>query len=136
MPCIVYSLTYFYALLEPYLFYTHIFSCYLEKIFMQVFYENDRKSMLGGCFSFLVISNFSMRTDLLLLHMLELDVIFLHSMFLLFFHYYFFNKKKGEWGRCNTKVFFFFFICIAFQISHVFLSNISVLCTLMKYVYI
>lgn len=57
-------------------------------------YEDDKKSRSGDCFSVLVILNFSMRTCLLLPHMLELDFIFFpDSIFLLFFCYL--KKKKN-----------------------------------------
>jgi hypothetical protein len=39
--------------------YPHIFSSCLEKFFLQVFDGDDRKSMSDGCFSVLVILNFS-----------------------------------------------------------------------------
>jgi hypothetical protein len=41
------------------LFYPHIFPCCLEENFLQVFDEDDKKSMSGSCFSVLVIPNLS-----------------------------------------------------------------------------
>jgi len=70
--------------------------------------------MSGGCFSVLVISNFFMRTGLLLPHMLELDfILFSEKHVFVVFVVFFSNQKKGG-GRC-----------IFFQISYVFLPDIS-----------
>lgn len=87
--------------------------------------------MSGGCFSVLVTPNLSLRTFLLLPYMLGLDFIFFpDSMFLLFFLYLFLNIKKKNGGKvagCSLQV---------FQISHVFLSDISIDCALVEYDYI
>jgi hypothetical protein len=53
-------------------------------------------------------------------------------MFLFFFCLFFFNKKKKKKIGGEDEDFFF----IAFQILHVFLPDISVHCTLIKYAYI
>jgi len=47
--------------------------------------------------------------------------------------YWFSKKKKKIWGK---DVKFYFFLLIAFQILHVFLPDISVHCSLIKYAYI
>jgi hypothetical protein len=54
-------------------------------------------------------------------------------MFLFFFCLFFFNKKKKKKKIGGEDEDFFF---IAFQILHVFLPDISVHCTLIKYAYI
>jgi hypothetical protein len=77
-----------------------------------------------------------MRTGLALPYMLGIDVIsFSISMSLLFFPVSFFQQKKinnlGEKMRN-----FICFLLIAFQILHVFLPDILVHCTLIKYAYI
>jgi hypothetical protein len=61
--------------------------------------------------------------------MLELQfVLFLNSMFLLFVHYFFSTKKKmGKDADCPLQV---------FQLSHVFLTAISIYCAMINYVYI
>jgi len=75
-----------------------------------------------------------MRTSLALPYMLGLDVIsFSISMSLLFFCLLDFNKKKKKIGE---KMRNFIFLFIAFQILHVFLSDISVHYALIKYAYI
>jgi hypothetical protein len=76
-----------------------------------------------------------MRTGLVLPYMLGLGVIsFSISMFLLFFCLLVFNKKKKK--NCGEDAEFLFFLLIAFQILHVFLPDISVHCTFIKYAYI
>jgi len=68
----------------------------------------------------------SLRTGLILLHMLGLYIVsFPHNMSLLFFYLFFFF--------C---LFFFFFLLIAFQISYVFLPDITVHCALIEHAYI
>jgi hypothetical protein len=49
-----------------------IFFCCLEKI-LKVFHGDDRISTSSGCFSILVILSLSLRTGLILPHMLGLD---------------------------------------------------------------
>jgi hypothetical protein len=50
--------------------------------------------MLGGCFSVLVFLNLSLRINLILPHMLGLDIVsYPHIMSLLFFCLFFFFKK-------------------------------------------
>jgi hypothetical protein len=74
-----------------------------------------------------------MRTGLALPYMLGLDVIsFSKSMSLLFLCLLVFNKKK----KIGEKMRNFIFLLIAFQILHVFLSDISVHYALIKYAYI
>jgi hypothetical protein len=74
-----------------------------------------------------------MRTGLALPYILGLDVIsFSKSMSLLFLCLLVFNKKK----KIGEKMRNFIFLLIAFQILHVFLSDISVHYALIKYAYI
>jgi hypothetical protein len=74
-----------------------------------------------------------MRTGLAFPYILGLDVIsFSKSMSLLFLCLLVFNKKK----KIGEKMRNFIFLFIAFQILHVFLSDISVHYALIKYAYI
>jgi hypothetical protein len=74
-----------------------------------------------------------MRTGLAFPYILGLDVIsFSKSMSLLFLCLLVFNKKK----KIGEKMRNFIFLLIAFQILHVFLSDISVHYALIKYAYI
>jgi hypothetical protein len=74
-----------------------------------------------------------MRTGLAFPYILGLDVIsFSKSMSLLFLCLLVFNKKK----KIGEKLRNFIFLLIAFQIFHVFLSDISVHYALIKYAYI
>jgi len=82
----------------------------------------------------------SLRTGLILPHMLGLDTVsFPHSMSLLFFCLISFStlkikiKKGGEYAEFY---FILFFLLIAFQTSHVFFHDISVHYALIKYAYI
>jgi hypothetical protein len=81
-----YHYFFFYALhywLE--LFYPHYSLVFFRESSAGTYEDDKKKSTSGNCFSVLVILNFSMRTGLLLPHMLELDFIFFpDSMFLLF----------------------------------------------------
>jgi hypothetical protein len=91
--------------------------CYLPPISLdrslQVLFGEDRKSMLGDCFSVLVIL-----------------MICLYSMFLIFFKIQ--NKKFGV-RKCWE---FYLFLFLACQILHVFLPDILVHCTLIDYAFI
>jgi hypothetical protein len=107
---------------------------------MQVLCGDEKKSTSGGCFSILVILNLSLRTSLILPHMLGLDIVsFPHSMSLLFFCLIFFQHKKLKKLKIKMQNFFFFFqnfflfLLIAFQISYVFLLDISIHCALIEY---
>jgi hypothetical protein len=118
--CIIYHVISYACLtlcLRNHIFYPQIFSCCLEKIFYKYFYGDNRESTL----LLICLSNsepLSLRTGLILPHMLGLDIIsFPHNMFLLFF--------------C-----FFFFLLIAFKISYVLLLDISIHCALIEYAYI
>jgi hypothetical protein len=74
-----------------------------------------------------------MRTGLAFPYILGLDVIsFSKGMSLLFLCLLVFNKKK----KIGEKMRNFIFLLIAFQILHVFLSDISVHYALIKYAYI
>jgi hypothetical protein len=67
--------------------------------------------------------------------MLELDFIFFpKSMFLFYFFFVSFKKRKEKEGvkRCSN----FYFSLLTFQISHIFLPDISIRCALMEYAYI
>jgi hypothetical protein len=64
---------------------------------MQVLYRDDKKSTSDYYFSILVILNLSLRTGLILPHMLGLDIVsFPHRMSLLFFYLIFFQHKKNK----------------------------------------
>jgi hypothetical protein len=77
-------------------------------------------------FFVLVILNLSLRTGLILPHLLGLDFVsFPRSMPLLFSYIIFFSTYilKKKWGRrCRILFYFYFFLLIAFQISYVFFS--------------
>jgi hypothetical protein len=86
----------------------------LEKL-LQTLFGDDKKSTLGSCFSVLVIPNLSLRTDLLLPHMLGLDIIScLHKhVFVVFVSYSSFNIKnekneKIKIGGEDAEFYFFF----------------------------
>jgi hypothetical protein len=119
MSCILFEKSYFLSL------------DFLLKFFLQVFYGDDRESTsllfcLGNS------EPLSLKTSLILPHMLGLDIVsFSHSMSLLFFCLIFFNIKKNIGGEDVD-----FFFLIAFQISYVFLPDISVHCALIEYAYI
>jgi hypothetical protein len=59
--------------------------------------------------------------------------VYFHIACFYFFSVYFFSKKKKKKKIGGEDEDFFF---IAFQILHVFLPDISVHCTLIKYAYI
>jgi hypothetical protein len=111
-----------------YYFIPIVFSCCLEKL-LQVLFGDYRKRTSSGCFSFLVILNLSLRTGLILPHMLGLVsvVLLLKHDFILFFK----KKKMGE--KMQN---FIFFLSIALQILYVLLPDISVYCALIDYAYI
>jgi hypothetical protein len=70
-----------------------------------------------------IVKPLSLRSGLLLSYMLGLNCLLLYvSMFLLYFRFFF--KKKGGGGgeRCR-----YLFLYLAFQISYVFLPDVSVL---------
>jgi len=80
----------------------------------------------------------SLRTGLILPHMLGPDIFFSHSMFLLFFFWSIFINKIIIiiiiLGQEDAE--FLFFLLIAFQILYIFLPDISVHCALIEYAYI
>jgi phosphoglycerol transferase MdoB-like AlkP superfamily enzyme len=80
-----------------------------------------------------------LRIGLILPHMLGLDIVsFTHKHVFVVFLFYFstLTKKKKNWGRRCRILIFSFFLLIAFQISYVFLLDISVHCVLIEYAYI
>jgi hypothetical protein len=136
MHCILHSLLFFHMLCTfvwNYYFYPYISLVILRKSSAGI-YENVRKSMSGGCFSVLVNSNLSLRICLFLSYMLELDFIFFLRACFCCFSAFFSLKKKIGGKRCSK--FFFSFLLLTFQISHVFLPDISVHYALLKYTYI
>jgi hypothetical protein len=74
----------------------------------------------------------SIRTGLLLPHMLELDFMFFPNSMFVVFLLFFFQQKKEMGRRCR----YFIFLSIAFQISYVFLFYISAHCALIEFAYI
>jgi hypothetical protein len=85
------------------------------KFFADIWWEWQKKHVKRLLFCFGNSKPLSLRSGLLLPYMLRLDIIsFLHKQ----------------------KIGFLFFPLIAFQILHIFLSDISVHCALLEYAYI
>jgi hypothetical protein len=73
----------------------------------------------------------SLRTGLILPHMLGFFFFFFPFTVKTCF-YYFYIKKKNGGSRCRI----LFFLLIAFQILHVFFTDVSIHCALINYAYI
>jgi hypothetical protein len=107
--CIIYHVISYSCLafhLRNHIFYPQIFSFCLEKIFAGILWGWQRKPLL------FCLGNFeplSLRTGLILTHMLGLDIVsFSHIMSWLFFYLFFFNIKEKKLGEKMPNFYFFF----------------------------
>jgi hypothetical protein len=101
MPCVLVE--------EPYMFYPHVFSYYLEKL-MQIFMGMTKKHVERLLFCLGNSKPLSLRSGLLLPYMLGLDIIsFLKKACFCCFSVLFLKKKKKNWGsRCRILFYFSF----------------------------
>jgi hypothetical protein len=114
-----------------YCFIPIVFSCCLEKL-LQVLFGDDRKRHVGRLLFWLGNSKpFSLRTGLILPHMLGLVFLPLKLVFTVFIVFH--KKNKNKLGE---KMQNFISLLITFQILHVFLPDISIHCALIEYDYI
>jgi hypothetical protein len=127
MPCILFE--------EPFVLSPIVSLVVLRNICRYFFWGWQLKHVGRLLFCLGISKPLSLRTGLILLYILGLDVIsFSISMTLLFFCYWYKKKKKKNLGVKMRN--FYFFLLISFQILYMFLPDISVRCTLIEYAYI